>query len=216
MKTLLLTGFEPFLNHPFNPTDYIAKELNGKEIGGFNVIGRTLPVEYGRSSSEMISLFTEFQPDAVMMLGLAAGRNRITPERIAINVNDGPSDNTGEEMLDVPIIENGPAAYFSALPVRKLVNVLNDRGFPAELSNTAGAYLCNNVMYSMLHYLEQSGRRVPAGFIHVPPSHELAVSNREMSGWAKETLVEAIKLMIETLNKKQTGDELRWKNYMTD
>ncbi|SFE36280.1 pyroglutamyl-peptidase [Bacillus sp. OV194] len=216
MKTLLLTGFEPFLDHPFNPTEFIATELNGKVIGGYEVKGRVLPVEYGRSANELISHYEELQPDAVIMLGLAAGRNRITPERVAINVNDGPIDNSGDEMSGMPIIDGGPAAIFSTLPVRKFAKILNKRGIPAELSNTAGAYLCNNVMYSMLHHLEKSKLDIPAGFIHVPPSYELAVNDRSISGWPKETLLNAIEVVIDSLDKKITGDEQKWKNYMTD
>ncbi|MDN4075523.1 pyroglutamyl-peptidase I [Fictibacillus terranigra] len=216
MKTLLLTGFEPFLNHPFNPTEYIAHQLNGNVVGSYQVRGKVLPVEYGSSAHELITYYEELRPDAVIMLGLAAGRNRLTPERVAINVNDGPSDNSGEERADKPIIDGGPAAFFSTLPVRKFVNILNKRGIPAELSNTAGAYLCNHVMYSMLHHLEKSKHEIPAGFIHVPPSYELAVNDRSISGWPKETLLYAIEIVIDSLDKTLTGDEQKWKNYMTD
>ncbi|MDN4524461.1 pyroglutamyl-peptidase I [Fictibacillus fluitans] len=216
MKTLLLTGFEPFLEHPFNPAEYIVRQLDGKQIGSYHIAGKVLPVDYRRSAHELIGHYEELRPDAVVMLGLAAGRNRITPERIAINLNDGPNDNLGEEMTDVPIAGDGPAAYFSALPVRKFVNVLNERGFPAELSNTAGAYLCNNVMYSMLHHLDKAEHSIPAGFIHVPPSNELAVEDRRLSGWPKETLQKGIEILIEALDQKIAGDERTWKSYTTD
>lgn len=216
MKTLLLTGFEPFLEHPFNPAEYIVRQLNGKQIGFYKIAGKVLPVDYRRSALELLGHYEALQPDAVMMLGLAAGRNRITPERIAININDGPNDNSGEEMTDVPIAGEGPAAYFSTLPVRKFVNLLNKRGFPAELSNTAGAYLCNNVMYSMLHHINKVKHRIPAGFIHVPPSNELAVNDRRLSGWPKETLQNSIEILIESLDQKIAGDERTWKSYTTD
>ncbi|MED2973851.1 hypothetical protein P4361_16600 [Fictibacillus sp. B-59209] len=116
----------------------------------------------------------------------------------------------------MPIIDGGPAAIFSTLPVRKFAKILNKRGIPAELSNTAGAYLCNNVMYKYAASLGKIKSRYTCGFIHVPPSYELAVNDRSISGWPKETLLNAIEVVIDSLDKKITGDEQKWKNYMTD
>ncbi len=200
MKKLLLTGFEPFLNHKVNPTELIVKELDGETIGNYEVIGRVLPVDYEEASPKLLKLVDEIKPDAVIALGLAAGRNKITPERVAINVNDGVKDNSGRVPVDQPIIEDGPAAYFSTLPIRQMVNALVEEGIPAEISNTAGTYLCNNVMYSVLHELEKRGEDLPAGFVHVPASFELGTQDGKLPCWPLKTIQEAVEVCIRTLD----------------
>ncbi|WP_257347461.1 pyroglutamyl-peptidase I [Pseudalkalibacillus decolorationis] len=201
MKKLLLTGFEPFLDHSSNPTDYIVKQLDGKVVGNYQITGHVLPVEFDRSAEKLLNHVHELEPDAVISLGLAAGRNKITPERVAINVNDGVRDNSGNKPIDVPIIEAGNDAYFSTLPIRRMVDHLLEKGIPAEISNTAGTYLCNNVMYSMLHDTRQRGTNIPSGFIHVPASFQLAVQNPKLPGWPLDTIQKAIELVIKVLDE---------------
>jgi len=200
MKKLLLTGFEPFLGFEINPTETIVKNLNGSTIGEYEVIGMILPVDFKKGPEKLLNLMSDLKPDAVISLGLAAGRTHITPERIAINCQDGEPDNNGVQLTDHPIDPNGPDGYFSKLPIRKMVQTLNDAGLPAEISNTAGTYLCNNVMYSMLHFLKQNNVDIPAGFIHVPASHELvAKGKKRMASWSTADLTKAIQLAIECL-----------------
>src|SRR5699024_6433040 len=177
MKKLLLTGFEPFLNHSINPTKLIVNQLNDQQINGYQIIGEILPVEFSRSGQYFISLLKKHQPDAVISLGLAAGRDRITPERIAINCNDGPKDNRGYQPNGERIFDNGPDGYFSTLPIQRIVETLRIKGLPAKISNTAGTYLCNNIMYHGLHYFSEHKLAVPSGFIHLPASHQLAVDD---------------------------------------
>ncbi|MHC0036487.1 pyroglutamyl-peptidase I [Pseudoneobacillus sp. C159] len=197
MKKLLLTGFEPFLGFPINPTEAIVNALDGQEIGGFQVTGLLLPVDYEKAGPKILAAIEELGPDAVVSLGLAAGRAAITPERIAINCRDGEADNTGVALEDAPIVEDGPDGYFSTLPIRKMVNVLNESGYPARISNTAGTYLCNNIMYTVLHAVDG---KIPAGFIHIPASHGLAaVSKKEMASWSERDLTEAVAKIIETI-----------------
>lgn len=196
MKTLLLTGFEPFLSYPINPTEKIVKELDGVEIGDFYIKGLLLPVDYEQASQRIVAAIQETNPDAVLSLGLAAGRMSITPERIAINCRDGEADNNGVALQDAPIIEGGPDGYFSKLPIRDMVNALKEEGYPAKISDTAGTYLCNNIMYVILHEAN-----VPAGFVHIPASHELVLhSKKEMPSWSDQDLLSAVKIMIKTLN----------------
>ena len=121
MKTLLLTGFEPFLSFTVNPTMKIVEELNGQNIGDFHIIGKTMSVDFAKSGSQLISLIEEIKPDAVISLGLAGGRSKITPERIAINVKDGAADNEGNAPEDEVIHQDGPAGYLSTLPIRAMV-----------------------------------------------------------------------------------------------
>jgi pyroglutamyl-peptidase len=201
MKKLLLSGFVPFLDFPVNPSEQIVRALDGECIGDYQVVGRVLPVEFARSGPEMLQYYEEIQPDAVISLGLAGGRNAITPERVAINCIDGEADNSGVRYEDQPIVEGGPAAYMSTLPIRKMVNALRENGLPAEISNTAGLYLCNNVMYHVLHKTQSEGRKIPAGFIHIPASHELAVRyKRPIPSWSLDSLIKGIRICIETLS----------------
>ncbi|MDX8362890.1 pyroglutamyl-peptidase I [Cytobacillus sp. IB215316] len=201
MKKLLLTGFVPFLDNPINPTEDIVKKLDKTTIGNYEVFGRVLPVEFAKSGKEIIKLYEDIEPDAVISLGLAAGNNRITPERIAINCNDGAVDNTGAAMKDQLINIEGPDGVFSTLPIRRFVDALQEEGLPAEISNSAGTYLCNNVMYTMLTYLHQHNKPVPSGFVHIPASHELALKNRKLPSWSSEDLIKAVTTMIGVLDE---------------
>lgn len=198
MKRLLLTGFEAFLDHSINPTEMIIEKLNGQQINEYQIIGEVLPVEFSKSGTMFTALLKKHQPDAVISLGLAAGRDRITPERIAINCNDGPVDNLGYKPNGEKIFDNAPDGYFSKLPINSIVESLKKNGLPAKISNTAGAYLCNNVMYHGLHYFAEQEQDVPSGFIHIPASHQLAV-NSNIPSWSDSDLVEGIKIAITCL-----------------
>ncbi|WP_026583646.1 pyroglutamyl-peptidase I [Bacillus sp. J33] len=201
MKKLLLTGFEPFLDYPINPTEIIVKELDGKRIGNYEIKGLHLPVDFEQGPKKIVEAAASEKPDAVISLGLAAGRTAITPERIAINCQDGEPDNSGFSPEDKRIEENGPDGYFSTLPIRRMVNSLKESGYPSSISNTAGTYLCNNVMYSVLHELKAAGRNIPAGFVHIPASHALAAaSKKSMASWSDADLLKAITIIIEVLD----------------
>ncbi|WP_230500136.1 pyroglutamyl-peptidase I [Sutcliffiella rhizosphaerae] len=203
MKKLLLTGFEPFLNFKINPTEQIATELDNQVIGHYKIVSRILPVDFQESAHHLLQHIEEVQPDAVVCLGLAGGRTHITPERIAINCKDagGAPDNKGVILQDTPIEADGPAGYFSTLPIRNIVNHLNENHYPAKVSNTAGTYLCNNVMYAALHHFAQRGEpgEIPAGFIHIPASHKLATQLPNTPSWSHNDLTDAIKLAIEVM-----------------
>ncbi|MCU1807247.1 pyroglutamyl-peptidase I [Cytobacillus firmus] len=201
MKKLLLTGFEPFLDFPINPTEKIVNALDGKTVGNYEIIGHLLPVDFNRAPKKIVEEVAGKKPDAVISLGLAAGRTAITPERIAINCQDGEPDNSGVAPEDKLIEENGPDGYFSTLPIRRMVNRLKEAGYPAAISNTAGTYLCNNVMYSVLHLLKSTNTEIPAGFVHIPASHALAAaSKKSMASWSDADLLEAITLIIKELD----------------
>lgn len=200
MKKLLLTGFEPFLAYTVNPTMKIVEALDGKTIGNYQIVGKIMPVDFNFSGQALLKFIDEEVPDAVISLGLAAGRYKITPERIAINIKDGDADNEGNKPVDEPIREEGEVAYLSTLPVRKMVDSLLANGLPATISNTAGAYLCNNVMYEGLHYAKLNNPQLLTGFIHIPASHELAIEHGGIPSWSHEDLLKGIRICIETLN----------------
>ena len=199
----MLTGFEPFLGMPINPTERIVNSLDGETIGGYQIKSILLPVDFEKAPAALLEAFHQVNPDAVVSLGLAAGRDAITPERIAINIRDGAPDNNGVALEDAPIQEDGRDGYFSRLPIRKIVNKLKENGFPANISNSAGTYLCNNVMYTMLHHIEKEQVGIPAGFIHVPASHDLAVEGKKrMPSWSQRDLEAAIRLAVECLGEE--------------
>lgn len=205
MKKLLLTGFEPFLDFTLNPTMKVVEELDNASIGEYQVIGRILPVDFAKAGEMIIDLIKEIKPDAVVSLGLAAGRFKMTPERLAINLKDGPVDNEGNQPVDEPVQLEGAAGYLSTLPIRKMVSQMIEEGLPADISNSAGAYLCNNVMYETLHYANIHKKAIPSGFIHMPASHELAIEHGNVPSWPHRDLVKGVRICLEVL----VAEELR-------
>lgn len=201
MKKLLLTGFEPFLHYTVNPTMKIVEELDGSAIGEYEIIGKVMTVDFKSSGQQLVKLLTEIQPDVHISLGLAAGRYKITPERIAINIKDGDADNEGNKPVDESIQETGETGYLSTLPIRKIVNKLIENGLPAEISNSAGTYLCNNVMYEGLHYVKTTNSEMLSGFIHIPASHDLAIQHGKIPSWSHADLKQSIVICIEVLEE---------------
>lgn len=196
---LLLTGFVPFLDNPINPTEEIVKRLKGRKINGYEIVTAVLPVDFNQSAEQLKKNIVASNPDVVIMLGLAAGRSKITPERIAINVKDGAKDNEGYAPVDEPIDVEGADGLFTTLPIRKMVDALKENQLPATISNTAGTYLCNNMMYIALNEALKNDESYLAGFIHIPASHELAIQNDRLPSWSLDDLTKAIKICIETL-----------------
>lgn len=166
---VLVTGFEPFGPHASNPSEALAKAVDGREVGGCAVRGVVLPVHHAEAGRRVERLLDELDPAAVLHLGLASGRARIGVERVAVNVMDYElPDAAGFRAAGQPCAPGGPAAYFSTLPLDAVLAALAAEGIPAYVSHTAGTYLCNQTMYTTLHALARRGRPVPAGFVHVP------------------------------------------------
>lgn len=178
MKTILLTGFEPFGGESRNPSQEIARALNGRVIAGRRVVGAVLPCVFGASVTELKTLLRAHRPELVVCVGQAGGRAEITPERVAINVDDARMpDNAGAQPVDTLVVRRGPAAYWSTLPVKAIVAALRAKGIPAAVSQTAGTFVCNHVFYGLMHALK-SRRGVRGGFIHVPFLPEQAKSGQ--------------------------------------
>jgi pyroglutamyl-peptidase len=168
---IVVTGFEPFGGHPSNPSEEIAKAVDGRVIGGQSVRAAILPVHHAEAARATARLLAEHAPQAVLHLGLAAGRARLALERVAVNVMDYEcADNAGYQARGEPCVGDAPAAYFSTLPLAAMLEALGREGLPAYLSNTAGTYLCNQTLYSTLHTISVERRRTIAGFMHVPLS----------------------------------------------
>ena len=195
---ILITAFEPFQQESLNAT-MEALALLPDTAHGHTLMKRTLPVEFDKAVTAAVRLVEELRPDAVICLGQASGRADITPERVAINVMDARiADNGGWQPEDVPVRADGPAAYFSTLPVKAMVQVMKEAGVPASLSNTAGTFVCNDLMYGLLDHLEITGRRIPAGFIHIPATPAQAAV-RPTPSLAPETVAKGLLAAIGTL-----------------
>jgi len=162
MSKILVTGFEAFDKSALNPSAEIVKALNGEDL-----VTAILPVVFGQASSKLKELIQLHKPTAVLCLGLAVGRSEITPERIAINLDDARiADNAGNQPLEQRIMADGPDGHFSTLPIEKMVTSMKAAGIPASISLSAGTFVCNHIFYVMQDYLKESN--IPSGFMHVP------------------------------------------------
>lgn len=170
-RVILLTGFDPFGGDPLNPSWLIAQALHGQRMGGHVVVAAQLPTVFGQSLERLTELVHAQQPALTLCLGLAGGRGALSMERIGININDARiPDNTGGQPIDTPVAADGPAAYFASLPIKAMLRAVLRAGVPCEVSQTAGTFVCNHVLYGLMHLLAQgvgpAGAR--GGFVHVP------------------------------------------------
>ena len=202
---ILVTGFEPFGGHPSNPSEEIAKAVDGRVVSGQAVRAAILPVHHVEAAREAARLLVEHDPLAVVHVGLAAGRARIALERVAVNVMDYElADNSGYQARGEPCVPGGPAAYFATLPLPEILDALAREGVPAYLSNTAGTYLCNQTLYATLHAVARDGWRAQVGFMHVPLSPPMvALSGLEQpsmdTGLGVRALEVALRVIAEQL-----------------
>ncbi len=165
---LLLTGFDPFGGQPINPA-LEAVKLVADKIGNIEIVKLEVPTVFYKSIETVDKAIAEVQPDVVLCIGQAGGRYDITPERVAINVNDARiADNDGQQPLDGPIFEDGDTAYFTTLPIKAMVANVREAGIPASVSNTAGTFVCNHLMYGVLYLAAKKYPGLKGGFIHVP------------------------------------------------
>ena len=170
---ILVTGFEPFGGDSVNPSWLVAQHLSRASIAGAQLQALQLPCAFGLSAQVLAQALVQHQPDVVLALGLAQGREGISIERVAINVDDARiADNAGHQPIDTPVVPGGPAAYFSTLPIKRLAQGLQQAGHPAHVSQTAGTFVCNHVFSALQHHLH--GKRVMSGFVHLPALPEQA------------------------------------------
>lgn len=168
MKRLLITGFEPFGGESINPSWDAVCQLPA-QIGTYELTKLRIPVVFGKAAETVIQAADTLRPDVILCIGQAGGRSAITPELVGINLRHASiADNDGNQPQDEPILADGDTAHFSALPVRKMVAAINATGIPAQVSYSAGAYVCNDVLYTLLSHFQGSDTKV--GFIHVPYS----------------------------------------------
>ena len=193
MTKVLLTGFEPFGKASLNPSGEIVKQISGE-----NIVTAILPVAYAQSAERLLSLIEQHKPDVVISLGQAEGRTQISPERIAINLDDARlADNEGVIRSDVPIIVGGPVAYESTLPIKKFVEAMKAEGIPAAVSLSAGAFLCNHIFY--IAQDKFAGTQIRSGFVHVPLMEEQAAEFPGLATMPLDQMVKAVRIMLEVL-----------------
>lgn len=173
---ILITGFDPFGGESVNPA-FEAVKLLPDTIAGAQIIKQEVPTEFGRAGEVLEAAMNASKPDVVICIGQAGGRSAITPEKVGINIMDGRiPDNSGYQPVDVTIREDGETAYFTSLPVKAMVQKMKDAGIPAALSYTAGSYVCNYLMYTLLYLIDKKFPGVRGGFIHVPYAMEQVVN----------------------------------------
>jgi pyroglutamyl-peptidase len=164
----LVTGFEPFGGESINPSADVARALHGRTIGGVPVVGIVVPCVFGAAVTVLQAALDAHHPRLVLALGQAAGREGLSLERVAINVDDARiADNAGTQPIDQAVVAGAPAAYFSTLPIKAMVAALREAGLPAAVSNSAGTFVCNHVFFGLQHALRRR-RTVRSGFMHLP------------------------------------------------
>lgn len=189
MSRILLTGFEPFGGASSNPSQAIVEafESEYKDRGLISTL--VLPVEFGRAAELLIKAIDETKPEFVISLGQAEGRTAITPERVAVNIDDARiADNAGNQVSEREIVKGGPAAYFTTLPIKEMVDAMVKVGVPSSISNSAGTFVCNHIFYAAQDYCV--GKKIKSGFIHLPL---MSAQSQEFPGVFTMELSEMIK-----------------------
>lgn len=165
-RRLLITGFDPFDGKTVNPSWQAVEQLPDA-IGDFVLCKLQIPTIFGKAAAMVLEEAARFQPDVILCVGLAGGRDAVTPERIAVNIRDARiPDNEGSHPQGDPVVPNAPAAYFSTVPVKEMAAAIRAQSIPGAVSNTAGTYVCNDVFFTLLHHY--AGTKTRVGFIHVP------------------------------------------------
>jgi pyroglutamyl-peptidase len=194
-RTVLLTGFDAFGGETVNPSWLAVQSLHGKRILGRKLVAAQLPTVFDASLPQLRQLLDKHRPELVICVGQAGGRSAISLERVAINVNDARiADNAGATPIDAPVVAGGPAAYFSTLPIKAMLRDLLARGIAAEVSQTAGTFVCNHVFYGLMHLLATRANLKAArgGFVHLPYLPEQLTSEMKSQNVPNMSLMDMV------------------------
>lgn len=209
MKKLLLTAFTPFDGEKINPALEAVKLVKDR-IGNLLIVKLEVPTVFGKSIDTVREAIEREKPDFVLSIGQAGGRAEICPERVAINLDDARiPDNEGNQPIDEPIFPDGENAYFSTLPVKAMVEAIRKEGLPSSLSNSAGTYVCNHLMYGVLYYLDKRPV-IKAGFIHVPYIPEQTKNKKEMPALELSEIVRGLEAAITAIAINGTDKKLAY------
>ncbi len=193
---ILVTGFDPFGGEKVNPALEAVKSLPS-EIHGAEIHWVGIPTVFYRSAEVLEAEIERYQPDAVLCIGQAGGRASLTPERVAINQDDARiPDNQGNQPIDTPIRLDGQAAYFSTLPIKAMVQAIKEEGLPATVSNTAGTFVCNHLMYQALYLADKKFPHMRAGFMHIPYMTEQVINKPNTASMSLTDIVRGIQVAI--------------------
>lgn len=198
LPRVLLTGFDPFGGETVNPSWEAVRRLDGQIVRGHQIAALQLPTCFGQSLRTLRAALTRRAPVLVIGVGQAGGRSRISLERIAINIDDARiADNAGRQPIDRAIVRGAPAAYFTSLPIKAQLHALQNAGLPAEISQTAGTFVCNHVFYGLMHALRDTPR-VRGGFVHIPFLPEQAVAHPGAPSLSLDIIVASLALIVDT------------------
>ena len=193
---ILVTGFDPFGGEKVNPALEAVKSLPS-EIHGAEVHWVAIPTVFYKAAEVLETTIVRYQPDAVLCIGQAGGRASLTPERVAINQDDARiPDNQGNQPIDTPIRQDGQAAYFSTLPIKAMVQAIKEEGLPATVSNTAGTFVCNHLMYQALYLADKKFPNMRAGFMHIPYMTEQVLNKPNTASMCLTDIVRGIEAAI--------------------
>ena len=193
---ILVTGFDPFGGEKVNPALEAVKSLPS-EIHGAEIHWVEIPTVFYKAAEVLETAIVRFQPDAVLCIGQAGGRASLTPERVAINQDDARiPDNQGNQPIDTPIRLDGQAAYFSTLPIKAMVQAIKEEGLPATVSNTAGTFVCNHLMYQALYLADKKFSHMRAGFMHIPYMTEQVINKSNTAFMNLTDIVRGIEAAI--------------------
>lgn len=194
---IVVTAFEPFGGEVINPANE-ALQLLEEEVQGVKIVKLVVPTVFGKAINTIEAILEKEKPNVVICIGQAGGRADITVERIAINIDDAKMADNEENMpVDKPIIKDGPAAYFSTLPIKKIVEKIKDHGIPASVSNSAGTFVCNHLMYGLLDTIDKQKLNTIGGFIHVPYIPQQTLEKINTPSMSLEDITRAIRCAIE-------------------
>ena len=195
-RTVLITGFTPFNGEKVNPSWQIVKALP-EAISGYKIIKLRVPTEFGKSINVVTKAIDKLQPDIVLCLGQAGGRSHMSVERVAINVDDALiADNARAQPIDEAIDAAAPAAYFCTLPIKAMVAAISKKKIPAEVSNTAGTFVCNHLIFGVLNHIALRQYPIRAGFMHVPFVDSQVVGRDDVPSLTLPAMIEATKAAI--------------------
>ena len=196
---ILLTAFDPFGGDAVNPA-LEAVKLVKNEIGGAQIVKIMVPTVFGKAHETVYEAMKKEQPDVTLSIGQAGGRFDITPERVAINMNDARiKDNEGNQPVDTPVFEDGAPAYFSNLPVKAMMQKIREAGIPSSVSNSAGTFVCNNLMYGVLYHIAKEFPNMRGGFVHVPFIPNQVVARPNMPSMSLDTIVKGLEAALEAI-----------------
>lgn len=204
---ILVTGFDPFEGEPTNPSIEAVKRID-ENIENAEVTKLEIPTVFHKSAHVLEEKIKNPKPDVVLSIGQAGGRSDVSIERVAINQDDARiADNEGNKPIDETIKEDGENAYFSTLPIKKIVEEIKKENIPASVSNTAGTFVCNHIMYQGL-YLAEKYKNIKAGFIHVPYLPSQVLDKKNTPSMSLDNIVKALNIAVETIANYK-GDDLK-------